>query len=66
MKFSKNIGTADRIIRLIIALALLGTGYWQSSWILLGLGVFVLFEALVGWCALCQILGKSSCSIKKK
>jgi hypothetical protein len=66
MKCSKNIGTADRVIRLIIALILLGLAYWKASWILLLIGLFVLFEALVGWCVVYHFLGKSSCVVKKK
>ncbi|HAB99049.1 MAG TPA: DUF2892 domain-containing protein [Parachlamydiales bacterium] len=66
MKFSKNIGTADRIFRLLIAVLLLALAYWKSSWILLGASLFVFFESFVGWCILYQILGKSSCPVKKK
>lgn len=66
MKISKNIGSSDRIIRLIIALLLLVLAYWKTSWIIFALALFVLFESLVGWCVLYQILGKNSCAIKKK
>jgi len=66
MKFPKNIGLPDRIIRLIIALLLFALAYWRSSWSIFVVGLFVLFEALMSWCVLYQILGKNSCSIKKK
>jgi len=66
MKLSKNIDFSDRLIRLIIALLLLVIAYWRANWIIFAAALFVLFEALMGWCVLYQILGKSSCSVKKK
>lgn len=62
----KNIGTKDRLIRLGISLILFALAYWKDSWILLFFALFTLFEALMSWCVLYQILGKSSCPIKKK
>ncbi len=64
--FKKNIGTKDRIVRLIIAIFLLGYAAWQSSYIALAAGIFTLYEALTSWCIMFQMLGKSSCSIKPK
>ncbi len=66
MKLSQNIGFSDRLIRLIIALLFLVIAYWRVNWIIFAAALFVLFESIVGWCALYQILGKNSCSIKKK
>ena len=66
MKLSKNIDFSGRLIRLIIALFLLAISYWRADWIIFAVALFVLFESFVGWCALYQILGKNSCSIKKK
>ena len=60
----KNIGTADRFLRLSIAILLLALAYFKGSWILLLAGLFVLFEAAFSWCVLYQILGKSSCPLK--
>jgi Protein of unknown function (DUF2892) len=39
---------------------------WTMSWIALIAGLFTLFEALMSWCVLYQILGKSECPVKKK
>jgi hypothetical protein len=58
-----NIGTPDRLIRLVIAILFLAAAWWESSWILFVISLFVFYEALVGWCALYQILGKNSCPI---
>jgi hypothetical protein len=47
----KNIGSTDRIIRLVAGVAALGAGwYFQSWWGLLGL-VFI-GTALINWCPL--------------
>ncbi len=57
----KNMGTFDRVLRLVMATALFAFAYWQESWVAFAVAVFVLFEAVIGWCALYQILGKNSC-----
>ena len=63
---TKNIGSIDRILRLIIgaalvaaALGLFGVAY-QSVWA--WIGVVPLVTALVGSCPLYSILGMSTCS----
>ena len=54
--FARNIGNTGRLVRGLGALALLigaGFGFFVSVWLGVGLavgGVFVLFEALRGWC----------------
>lgn len=58
-----NIGTKDRYLRLAIAILLLFLAWWSLSFVLLALSLFVFYEAAVGWCALYQLLGKSSCPI---
>lgn len=60
-KMRKNIGTADRILRLVIAIILFVLAYIKGSWLLGFFGLFTLFEALFSWCILYQLLGKSSC-----
>jgi len=56
--FSRNISTTGRLVRGLGALALLlgrGIGFFVSIWLGVALsvfGVFVLFEALRGWCLL--------------
>ena len=63
---SRNIGTAGRLVRGVIALLLLvgaAFGFQLSPWLGVALvisGVFVLFEALRGWCLL------RACGIKTK
>jgi hypothetical protein len=56
--FSRNLSNTGRLVRAFGALALLlgaGFGFFVSVWLGAGLavsGVFVLFEALRGWCVL--------------
>jgi hypothetical protein len=64
--FKKNIDTAGRVLRLVVGLALLVYAYLYMSWIALILGLFTLFESAMSWCIMYQLLGKSSCPIKKK
>lgn len=66
MKLCKNIGTSGRWMRGGIGAVFLVIAYWKMSWIALVIGLFTLFEAVMSWCILYQILGKSSCPIKKK
>jgi fatty acid desaturase len=67
----KNVGAADRIIRLILAIALIALAYfgvltavWSITvaWILAA--VFV-FTAIAGTCPLYSLFGISSCRVKK-
>lgn len=66
MKLKKNIGTRDRWIRFSIAVLLLIYACWQMSWIALVASLFVFFESLMSWCVVYQLLGKSSCPVKRK
>lgn len=47
---NKNIGIADKIIRLIVGFALLGIYFWgpQTAWGLIG--IVPILTALVGYC----------------
>ncbi len=63
-----NVGTIDRVVRIVIGLALLWyallaapTGYNWIGWI----GVIPLVTALVGICPLYSILGVSTCPAKR-
>ena len=59
-KWACNIGWGGRIVRFLIGLSCLGCGiylllvrdsaFWGTG--LIAVGLFVLFEAIRGWCAL--------------
>jgi uncharacterized membrane protein YfcA len=62
---TQNIGSLDRIVRIVIGVALIAAtltgaiGVW--GWI----GVVPLATALMGWCPPYAILGFSTCAMKK-
>jgi hypothetical protein len=60
----KNIGTTDRIIRIVLALVLFFFAWqFQSVLLLLG-GVFCLYEALISWCAFYALMGRNTCPLQ--
>jgi hypothetical protein len=59
----KNVGTTDRIIRAVIGLVILALGIYYGSWWGL-LGLIALGTAAVGWCALYQPFGFSTCAVE--
>lgn len=66
MRIMKNIGTADRIFRFILACVLLVYAIWAKSLIALGLSLFTFYEVFASFCILYYFLGKNSCPINKK
>jgi len=64
----KNIGTIDRAVRLIIGLVCLTAVFFVAAFwlkvILVLLGIFAIYEALVGWCAFYMLIGRNTCPIE--
>jgi len=46
-----NVGGIDRILRIIVGLAVIGWGIYAKNW-LGAIGVIPLFTGLIGWCPL--------------
>ena len=59
-----NVGTIDRVIRVVLGLAIIGVGYNFGSW-WGAVGIVPLFTAAIGWCPVYVPFGISSCSVKK-
>ena len=61
-KMTRNVGTVDRVIRIVVGLAILSLVFVgpQTMWGLLGL--VPLLTAVVGWCPPYAILGINTCS----
>lgn len=59
-----NVGSIDRIARIIIGLAALGAGYYFKSW-WGAIGLVPLLTALLGFCPLYPLVGVNTCGIKK-
>ena len=60
----KNVGNADRAIRAVIGLALIGWGVATQNW-WGAIGIIPLFTAAIGWCPAYVPLGMSTCKTEK-
>jgi len=60
----KNVGGADRVIRVILGIVIIAAGvYFKSWWGLVGL--ILLITGLLGQCGLYKVFGINTCKIKK-
>ncbi len=55
-----NVGKADRIVRVVIGIAIIGTGAYFKSW-WGAIGVVPILTAIIGWCPVYVPFGISSC-----
>ncbi len=57
----KNVGSVERIIRIVAGLAVISLAFMgpKSPWAYLG--IVPLFTGLVGWCPPYQLFGFSTC-----
>lgn len=61
----KNVGSADKIVRLVIGIAIIAWGIFAQSWWGL-VGIIPLFTATINWCPLYLPFGISSCKTEVK
>ncbi|MCX7876840.1 MAG: DUF2892 domain-containing protein [Melioribacteraceae bacterium] len=61
----KNVGSADRIIRFIIGLAIIVWGIIAQSWWGL-IGIVPILTASINWCPLYLPFGISTCKTKEQ
>ncbi len=59
----KNVGSTDRVIRIIVGLIIIFIGIYFKSWWGL-IGVLPIITAALGWCPAYLPFGISSCKIK--
>ena len=58
-----NIGTVDRVVRIVVGLAILGLGlYFKSWWSLIGL--LPIATAVVRFCPAYTLFGANTCGVK--
>lgn len=66
--FKTNVGGADRIVRIIVGLALLAGYFYMPGasyrWLFL-IGIIPLVTGILGTCPLYSILGFSTCPMKR-
>ena len=65
MLMKKNLGTADRVIRIVLVVVLSGSAWYWSSWVLGIVAVILAVEAITGWCWLYRFLGVDSTKPRK-
>lgn len=58
-----NVGSIDRVIRIIVGIGILGAGYYFKSWWAL-VGLVPLLTAFVGFCPAYVPFGLSTCGVK--
>ncbi|MGC8524890.1 MAG: YgaP family membrane protein [Acidibrevibacterium sp.] len=62
-----NVGTADRVIRIVVGIALLAfAAFDRGEWRWVGLiGIVPIATALMGFCPLYSVLGMRTCPMTK-
>jgi hypothetical protein len=60
----KNIGTPERVVRIVVGLVVIGWGLFAKNW-WGALGLVLLLTGLIGWCGLYQVMG-TCCPFSKK
>lgn len=63
---TKNVGSADRIVRIVLGLGLLSLLFLlEAPMKYVGLiGLVPLFTASMGWCPLYSLFGMNTCKVK--
>jgi hypothetical protein len=56
----KNVGTIDRVIRVVVGLIIFTVGYYYSSWWGL-VGLLPILTAIIGYCPPYQLFGINTC-----
>jgi hypothetical protein len=59
-----NVGTSDKVIRIILGLTIGGLGFYFNSWLGV-IGIVPIFTALVSWCPLYLPFGIKTCKKAK-
>lgn len=65
----KNVGQTDKIIRIVLAVILASLDFFEVvkgrfSWVLSVVAIVLLATALLNFCPLYKVLGKSTCEVK--
>ncbi len=60
----KNIGSIDRVLRIIVGLGVISLAFWGPRTLWGWLGLIPLVTAVIGWCPLYAVLGIRTCPVK--
>ena len=58
-----NVGTVDRVARIVLGLSIGAAGLYFQSWLGL-IGLVPLATALIGWCPAYLPFGNSTCKVR--
>lgn len=63
MLYVKNVPTAERVIRVMMGVALLGgalvwLGPTTGGWVVGAMGMMAAVSGLIGWCPMCAMAGR--------
>ena len=61
----KNSGSIDRVLRIVVGLAVVGWGVYSKNW-WGAVGVVPLLTGLIGWCPAYTLFGLNTCPTKTK
>lgn len=62
---TKNVGGIDRVLRIVIGLALIAGAVTHTIGVWGYLGVGPLLTGLIGWCPPYAVFGINTCALKK-
>ncbi len=60
---TKNVGSADKVVRIVIGIGLLVWGIATKNW-LGAIGIIPLATAFMNWCPLYSVCGGNTCQTK--
>jgi len=61
---NNNVGSVDRLVRLVLGVAIVAAGVYYRSW-WGAIGAVPILTAAIGWCPLYTPFGLSTCSTKR-
>ena len=61
---TSNVGSTDKMIRIVLGIVILGAGLYFKSWFGV-IGLVPLFTAFIGWCPAYLPFGISTCRMKQ-
>jgi len=57
----RNVGSIDRVVRILIGSALIGAGLFKGMWWAVAVGALIAVTGLIGWCGIYTVLGLHTC-----
>ncbi|MDP2750088.1 MAG: DUF2892 domain-containing protein [Nanoarchaeota archaeon] len=66
MCIKPNVGTTDRILRIVAGLAIAGAAYYYKIWWLYLIALGLLATGTIAYCLLYALLGINTCGCKKE